>query len=450
MGNRVFGGQGEHPQVLVWGFEPAEFQAIEGLLPGARRIFFLDDVHQAEWDLLIARGRDLSEVEPHLFILAFSGGLIGPVATVGRPTDVQPLVVRDLQDDPPKGRSRLRSVATRFEAPGTAPAAFADLISDDLVPLLQAEGEHSILLGYTRTGDVISEPSLEIPGVEPLIKGSDGAIYAAHFRRQGGDAWCLTLPAGASLGWIAAGVNHWHTIDRRRFPGTLDWVSRAIKWLTPDELAAAQRWIEGMEAVDAAKATESALHTEFLETRAVAAAGPFRLLTAGDRPLEEAVAAAFTDLGFVVREMDSEQPADDRLEDLRVSPPENPDWVALVEIKGYARSLGRAADLLNLTGRFGRRFREAEKRDPDAYWYVVNHEIGADPDARKMILEGSEAELRAFAGAGGLAIDTRDLYRLWRAVAHGNLPAADARALLVSATGRFAWEPVEPEPAHPA
>ena len=27
---------------------------------------------------------------------------------------------------------------------------------------------------------------------------------------------------------------------------------------------------------------------------------------------------------------------------------------------------------------------------PDAYWYVVNHEMGVDPDARKLVFEGSE------------------------------------------------------------
>jgi hypothetical protein len=445
LGNRLFGNQREHPQVLVWGFPPDEFQAIEGVFTGAKRIFALDDAHQAEWDLLIARDQDLVQVKPDLFVIAFGGTVIGWPAEIGRPTGTDRFVVRDLQEDPPKGRSRFRSVATKFEAPATVPARFLDLIADDLVPLLEGETSHSCLLGYTRTDEGISAPSFEIPGIESLIQGSDGATYAAHFRMRGGKGWCLTLPLGASPRWIAAAVSHWHTVDRKRFPGTLDWMSKTIKWLTPEELEAARRWAAATEASEAVKAAEKVAQDEFYKAREAAAAGAFRLLTAGDRPLEEAVRDAFTDLGFMVHDMDQERPEDDRLEDLRVSPPDRPEWVALVEIKGYLRSRGKAEDVINLTARFGRRFREAEKRDPDAYWYVVNHEMGVDPEARKLVFEGSDGELRSFASAGGLAIDTRDLFCLWRAVRLGNLSADEARAKFVGFTGRFLYV-LESEP----
>ena len=441
MGNRLFGHQREHPQVLVWGFPPDEFRAIEGLFSGAKRIFGLDEAHQAEWDLLIVRDQDLGDVNPDLFVIAFGGNFIGFPAETGRPTGTETLVVRDLQDDPPKGRTRLRSVATKFEAPAGVPVPFVDLVSDDLVPLLANESSHSCLFAYTRKDGELSAPSFEIPGIEPLLQGSDGATYAAHFRMRGGKGRCLTLPFGASLGWIVAAVNHWHTIDRKQFPGSLDWMDKAIKWLTPEEQEAAQRWVEAMEASEAAKTAEKGAQDEFYKAREAAAGGVFRLLTADGRPLEEAVRDAFTDLGFIVRDMDKEWPADDRLEDLRISPPDRPEWVAVVEVKGYLRSRGKAEDLINLTARYGRRFRETEKRDPDAYWYVLNHEMGADPDARKLVFEGSDGELRSFASVGGLAIDTRDLFLLWRAVRHGNVPADEARTKIVGTTGRFLYVP---------
>jgi hypothetical protein len=113
----MFGNQTEHPQVLVWGFQPNEFQTIEGLFSGAKRISSLDEAHQAEWDLLVCRQADLNDVDEHLFVIAFGGSFIGSPAELGRPTGVVSLITRDAQPDPPEGRSRLRSVATKFESP---------------------------------------------------------------------------------------------------------------------------------------------------------------------------------------------------------------------------------------------------------------------------------------------------------------------------------------------
>ena len=197
-----------------------------------------------------------------------------------------------------------------------------------------------------------------------------------------------------------------------------------------------------MEASKSAKAAEQVAQDAFYKSREAAAAGAFRLLTAGDDPLAEAVRNALMDIGFSVRDMDKEWPSNDRLEDFRVSPPEDPAWIALVEVKGYLRSRGKAEDLMSLSGRFARRFRDTEKREPSAYWYVVNHEMGTDPDARKELFDGSEGELRAFANEGGLAIDTRHLFALWRDVKLEKITTEDARRLLLGATGRFTYEPV--------
>jgi hypothetical protein len=339
-----------------------------------------------------------------------------------------------------EGRTLLRSVATKFSSPDDVPAPFADLVAGDLVPLLEKERQHSLLLGYIRTDDEISAPSLEIPGVTPLIQGSDGAIYAGVFRNRGGKGWTLSLPGGASLQWILAAVSHFHTIDHRRFPGTLDWQNRALDWLTPDEVDAARNWADAMDASKAAQAAEERARDAFHKARETAAGGPFRLLTAGDDSLATAVRDALTDLGFIVRDMDNEWPADDRLEDLRVSPPDNPDWIALAEVKGHLRSRGQAAELMNLTGRFARRFREVEKREPDAFWYVLNSQMTTDPATRKEMFDTNEAELRAFASDSGLAIDTRYLFVLWRDMKSGRITPDDARQRLVGATGRFHYE----------
>lgn len=439
MANRLFGHQREHPQVLVIGFSQQDSDAIVGAFPGALRLWSLEDAHQSEWDLLIASGEFNGGIHPDLFVVAFGGTILCKPELPRGSTPAEVLVVRDLQD-PVKGRTPLRSVATKFSSPDDVPAPFGDLVADDLVPLLEKERQHSLLLGYVQAGDEISAPSLEIPGVTPLIRGSDGAIYAGLFRNRGGKGWTLSLPDGASLRWILAAVSHFHTIDRRRFPGTLDWRNRAIDWLTPDEMEAARNWADAVDASKAAQAAEESAKEAFYKTREAAAGGPFRLLTAGDDDLAAAVRDALTDLGFIVRDMDNEWRADDRLEDLRVSPPENPGWIALVEVKGHLRSRGQAAELMNLTGRFARRFREAETREPDAFWYVLNSQMTTDPAARKEMFDTNEAELRAFASDSGLAIDTRYLFLLWRDMKLGRITPEDARQRLVGATGRFHYE----------
>jgi hypothetical protein len=56
---------------------------------------------------------------------------------------------------------------------------------------------------------------------------------------------------------------------------------------------------------------------------------------------------------------------------------------------------------------------------------------------------GSDSEIESFAAVGGLAIDTVDLFRLWRDVKNGDLTQADAQALLVGATGRLTHQPAK-------
>jgi hypothetical protein len=427
------------PRCIAMGFSPQGFAALEQVLPGLTRISALDDVHQSEWDLLLAEDGDLIDVEPHMFVVAFGCRIIGKTNV-----DDAPLLVRSHEIEQDEGPGRAASVAVEFNTPDAIPPRFVSLVSDDLVPLLKAEHWHDTLLAYRPSEEGIGEPSYDIAGVERILVGSDGAVYAAHFLRPGGKAWFLSLPYKANVvAWVEAAVSHWHGVDGKRFPGTLDWTNQAFDWMTPEEMEAAQAGIAAGEAKERAEADEKAAWDRFREAREVARGGPLRLLTEQGEPLSAAVRDALREIGLVVRDMDEEHPGDDLLEDLRASPLDRPEWVALVEVKGYTRSLGKAEDLLNLTGRFGRRFRTAEDRDPDAFWYVVNHEMGTDPAARSQILGGSDNEIDSFAAVGGLAIDTVDLFRLWRDVKSGDLPQADAQALLVGATGRLSYQAAE-------
>ena len=118
-------------------------------------------------------------------------------------------------------------------------------------------------------------------------------------------------------------------------------MNRAYDWMTPEEVEQTRAGIEAGEAKDRAEADAKAAWDRFAEARRVARAGPLRLLTEQGEALSAAVRDALREIGLVVRDMDEEHAGDDLLEDLRASPLDRPEWVALVEVKGYTRSLGK-------------------------------------------------------------------------------------------------------------
>lgn len=111
--------------------------------------------------------------------------------------------------------------------------------------------------------------------------------------------------------------------------------------------------------------------------------------------------------------------------------------MALVEVKGFEKGASPKG-ATQLASRPLVAFVTAEGRAPDALWYVSNHDLATDPDERPVGLAGDSA-IDLLEGHGGAFIDTRDLLRAHLDVLAGVLDPADARALLVSARGRFAY-----------
>jgi hypothetical protein len=133
--------------------------------------------------------------------------------------------------------------------------------------------------------------------------------------------------------------------------------------------------------------------------------------------------------------MDQVHPEGDRREDLRVTIPDDPAWIAIVEVRGY-RGGAQVKDLMRLA-RFRSRFRTETGAEPDASWYVVNQFLGVDPGGRQRVLSGNPDEVSEFAADDGLVIDTRELFRLVNAVNAGALALGDARDILRSGRGVF-------------
>jgi hypothetical protein len=429
------------PRCLIWGFDYKVQATIARMFAEVEVISSLEEVHQEDWDLLVAQGQDVSRADPHLFVVAYAGMLIdGPEGKDGI------LLARGITYPDKAHEREFVCQARDFTAPTDAPAGFDLLVSSDLLPLVKKEGQHSALISYSvKNEEVKQEPSLAVPQVKPLLIGSDGAVIAAVFDRGKG-AKCLTLPQSASLDWISAAINEWHKDAPKVFPHTLDWTSDAYAWLTPEEITAVEAALQADKVKEEAETTSKEAWQSFQAARDVAAVGMWRLLTASGTPLEEAVSAALREIGFAVRDMDAEWPEGQRFEDLRVTEAAHEGWEAIVEIKGYSRSRGKSEDITNLYGRFLKNYRRTEKREPSALWYVVNHDQTTHPEQREALFSTAESEMATFAENDGLAIDTVDLYRLWRDVRRNKIEAEEARSQLIEGRGRFSHDWAKEKP----
>ncbi|MDT0264444.1 hypothetical protein [Jatrophihabitans lederbergiae] len=79
-----------------------------------------------------------------------------------------------------------------------------------------------------------------------------------------------------------------------------------------------------------------------------------------------------------------------------------------------------------------------EKQTPPRLWYLANHFLREDPATRPHALNGRGDVVTAFAGAGGLLIDTRNLFALLFDARQHPERLSETRASMRAQTGRFA------------
>ncbi len=162
------------------------------------------------------------------------------------------------------------------------------------------------------------------------------------------------------------------------------------------------------------------------------------LLRGSATELVAAVTNALELFGFEASDRDTINPPNDRLEDLRVSIPGDSDWVALAEVRGYAKGAVQG-DLLRLSGRFAKRYILDEGKPPTRLWYVVNQFLGDDPGSRPPALAGNEPEIQVFSEEGGVVIDTVQLFKAVRDIESGRASSDAVFDSLLSASGRWEW-----------
>ncbi len=234
-----------------------------------------------------------------------------------------------------------------------------------------------------------------------------------------GVAWLPFTPISQAA-WVEALVTQWAEFDKESFPHFRDW-TQSPEWIVPEE----ERILSEIEALEQQKQRQIAeidasineLVTEFAEAKDRANRTRRRLITAQGDELVQEVGDVLRELGFtvdIVDELLSEgQP---RREDLRLrySFPEEQDWEAIAEVRGYARSGGTTGDLLRL-GRFANLYGNEKGRLPDKMLCIINGQLELLPSQRQRPLASSPDDVDEFAESGGLIIWTLDLFRTVKA-----------------------------------
>jgi hypothetical protein len=422
-------GKNPKPAALIVGFDDATAERIKRLFPASILIDHLDEVDQQEWDVLITT-RSALGAEYHLYVIGLGCEAFLPPGRALLPSAFGPYHDTSQAENTSTGWVTWTgpSRATQLHVAENLPSTIEQLIVTQLVPLAKQEREHQ----WLHPGDVI----------EPFVSTIRNQCLAGRFPRPGGISECWCFPGYAvsiTPQIVEVALQEWQERDPETFPSA-DWTNKSM-WRTPAENRAAGE-LDKLNAQRAAiladlDRRQVQLDAELTEAKLAAEANERRLLTAQSDDLLNAVAECLSDLGFDVIKMD-EVHTDERLEDLRVTPP-GQGWTALAEIKGYGGG-GKSNDLLKF-GRYWIRYPKEGGKEPDAGWYIVNQFLKDDPGTRRPILSGNEAALSIFeADYHGLVIDTADLFRLWMAAKDGRLPAEEARSRLVQATGRFTFD----------
>jgi hypothetical protein len=332
------------------------------------------------------------------------------------------------------------------------PDEISELVKRHLAPAAQDRADH-ITIGVRCPKQAEDKPAAasgrDSFELRPLLYGPSDEILACTYQRSAeASVWLLPLDLLGDLkAWLVAAFREWHQLYPKRFPAVADW-SRAADWATLAEADLMRQIREADEALEKARAeheaTVAALEDALSVARADGDAYERALLTGTGTPLEVAVAGALTELGFIVQNMDDVWPPDARREDFRITDPDEPGWLTLGEAKGFTKGVSESG-LMNLM-KYTTMYTSEEKRTPQRQWYLANHFLREDPATRPRALNGRDDVIAAFAGAGGLLIDTRDLFALLLDARQHPERHSAIRALMRAQTGRFA-RPADPDTA---
>ena len=419
-------GEADPPRIVACGFGPKHsFAKVLEQYAGAVHYYKgEDEIRWESWDAVVALGW-APITDGHLRVLQVGGEPIGEKVVSGRyGGERRPfLLIQPMPGD-------------ELVVPSTLRDPLKELVRRELLPLvIKAHDGHAY---RQRIRPPECEPS-DTMWYLPLLHDYDQFAIAANYRPQRGPAECIYLPELLTdlRPWLIAAFKLWSEDEPDIFPSEPEWTNNPT-WMTNSEMSAFEALKTACEdaqrVIDAANAAVAVAESAFNDAKEAANSTERQLLTGTDDQLADEVAATLKELGFAVTNVDALIPEGQaRREDLRVS---DGSWTAICEVKGYTKG-AKQGDISVLQG-YALRYTLEFQTAPDAMWYAVNHARKSDPTARPHVLKGADDHVEAFAHERGLVLDTRELFKLRKAVGEGTIQVSAARDLLKKSTGRFA------------
>jgi hypothetical protein len=424
-------GDGPHPRALICGLSDDDAARVATLFPTSLNVGdWIESTAQHEWDVLVL-GKVNVTVDAALCVISFGADSLGSV-------------------DIDTGFSRMGfdglHLEKIFEIPDHVPNGVRPLAKQlgAILQQLPAVGALAAVPSVRTSMTIAASERFIADEVDPFLRTTTGRVLAGRFTRSGrGRSWWAIPRIEVDVrAWVDAALRSWANDYPDMFANESDDWRIDPMWQTAQERALASEIAvvdaQHRAAVQDYEGRRASLTTSLAAAAVVADEGRRRLLTAQSGELVEAVVEALTSLGFDVKDMDQERSANktDLLEDLQVRDSEQPDWIVLAEVKGYARSRGKTQDFLKM-GRHVARYVLANQKEPSGCWYIVNHVFEVSPSTRGEALQGSDDDVLTFAEIGGAVITTTDLFLLCASVERGDVDASTARATLRALRGRL-------------
>jgi hypothetical protein len=402
------------------------------LVPTLKLITNTEKVHEDEYDILVTFAQNARLRSEHLHVLSF-----GAVAAGGFTEDSKDYAFsRDVS-----------TLANELTIPNDVPPALATLLKTTVIPNVpegQKEAWRLVRFMPSYRATIAESGNLASRCIPLVHVGAKQSVYALLTHRGG--KLNLVLPAESQqhVAWLRLFLDLVGDVDPESVPPDLDWKT-SERW-SPPEVSKHVGDLQGLRqdheaAVTEFQRREQEIKAQLEESTRLADEGTRRILTTDGDGLVEAVTTVLEDLGFTVRDMDDhhDERTGAKLEDLRVEDPLDPDWLSLVEVKGYAKG-AKVNDVPQITGRPAVAYTKETGQEPPAVWHVVNAWRGTNPSTRVQAIPNDD-DLRPLTEAGGALIDTRDLYEAWRDVSAGIADAESVRASLRDAKTRWRWTP---------
>ena len=247
----------------------------------------------------------------------------------------------------------------------------------------------------------------------------------------------LILPEIVDLSyWMHAFLTDVHSIDPSRVPHEPPRMSAPSDWFTPDQRDVAAKVTAKIQDIANLQGELKKLQEQLVEEGTRADNGVRRAIWLDSTDLVGAVSDLLSELGFSVQDMDANRkPTDPKVEDLRLTLPERPNWEAIVEVKGYANGV-KTNDSRQINEHV-KKYIEEKGRHPDLIVWLSNPFRRMDPSLRPV--PDSNVEDSAI-GIRAVHVLSTDLYRQWSEVGSGAKEASEVVNDLAGATPGL-WNP---------